>query len=454
MFRHTIGVRVFIVFCCLLTAQTIQGAEPRTELISIDRNGKPCGGYSGNISGNGRYVAFTSSCNTIVAGDTNNRTDIFVRDRKTGITSRVSVNSDGSQANKDSGWPAISSNGRYVAFTSDASNLVAGDTNNRADIFRHDRQTGVTIRVSVDSAGNQSNQTSYSRTDISADGRYVVFSSRASNLVAGDTNDTSDVFLHDCQTGETVRVSVDSSGNEGNGKSEGASISSDGRYIAFASTATNLVADDTNNTSDIFVHDRVTGETTRVNLSSTGEESNAYDLGARISGNGRFVVFPSHASNLVDNDTNGILDIFRHDRETGMTERISVNKWGEQGQGPDLPHNLPVFISSKGRYIAFESFAANLVPDDPNGSGRDMFIKDMVNGNVGRVDFGFHATLKELTGISADGNFLVFYSNSDTLVPDDTNGVRDVFVYGPLLDSESSNQLFIPAIPTFLLSSP
>ena len=161
-----------------------------------------------------------------------------------GNTTRVSVASDGTQSNNSSYNPSISANGRYVAFESEATNLVRGDTNNFRDIFVHDRQTGQTTRVSVASDGTQANGHSYDPS-ISADGRYVAFASLANNLVSGDTNDQQDIFVHDRQTGQTTRVSVASDGTQASGHSFNPSISADGRYVAFVSSASNLVGGDT-----------------------------------------------------------------------------------------------------------------------------------------------------------------------------------------------------------------
>lgn len=172
-----------------------------------------------------------------------------------GITTRVSVASDGTQANAHVDSFEISGAGRYVAFATSANNLISGDTNNTMDVFVHDRQTGQTTRVSVASNGAQQNGDAYACA-ISSDGRYVAFDSYASNLVSGDTNGVPDIFVHDRQTGQTTRVSVASDGTPGNLDSAGASISDDGRYVAFSSWANNLVSGDTNNFYDIFVHDR------------------------------------------------------------------------------------------------------------------------------------------------------------------------------------------------------
>src|SRR3990170_4575657 len=247
-----------------------------------------------------------------------------------GTTERASVSTAGAQGDAISGYPAISGDGRYVAFRSAASNLVPGDDNAVQDIFVHDRQTGATERVSVTSAGGQA--TNYSdEPAISGDGRYVAFRSPATNLVAADTNALSDVFVHDRQTGATERVSVTSAGGQGSGgHSYEPSVSDDGRYVAFRSRATNLVAGDTNGTDDVFVRDRQTGVTVRVSVDSSGVQGNGGSYEPSVSGDGRYVAFRSVASNLVPGDDNAVQDIFVHDRQTGATERVSVTSAGGQ----------------------------------------------------------------------------------------------------------------------------
>jgi len=196
-----------------------------------------------------------------------------------------------------------------VVFESDASNLVPGDTNGRYDIFLRDRQTDTTTRLSVSSAGTQGNDSSLAPS-ISADGRYVVFESDASNLVPGDTNGRYDIFLRDRQTGTTTRLNVSSTGTQGNGVSGRPSISADGRYVAFNSDASNLVPGDTNGRNDIFLRDRQTGTTTRLSVSSTGVQGDGHSYDPFISADGRYVAFNSHATTLVPGDTNGKQDIF------------------------------------------------------------------------------------------------------------------------------------------------
>ncbi len=334
--------------------------------------------WSPSISADGRYVAFYSYASNLVSNDTNDYcslpthcADVFVHDRVTGQTTRVSVASDGTQGNSRSDFPSISADGRYVAFESVASNLVGNDTNNKDDIFVHDRVTGQTTRVSIASDGTQGNDLS-SYSSISGDGRYVAFSSNANNLVSNDTNNIGDTFVHDRMTGQTTRVSVASDGSQGNRGSFEPFISANGRYISFNSRSTNLVSNDANLATDIFVHDRVTGQTTRVSVASDGTEGNSDSVYRQsISADGRYVAFGSSASNLVGNDTNNKDDIFVHDRVTAQTTRVSIASDGTQGNGL----NDFSSISGDGRYVAFYSDATNLVSGDTNDIG-DVFVRD------------------------------------------------------------------------------
>jgi Tol biopolymer transport system component len=396
--------------------------------VSVASDGTQGNGASAlpSISADGRYVAFLSGASNLVPGDTNGVDDVFVHDRLTGQTTRVSVASDGTEGNGHSESPSISADGRYVAFASYASNLVPGDTNGVMDVFVHDRLTGQTTRVSVASDGTQGNGESR-YPSISADGRYVAFMSYASNLVPGDTNGVMDVFVHDRLTGQTTRVSVASDGTQGNGDSVSPSISADGRYVAFMSYAYNLVPGDTNGKADVFVHDRLTGQTTRVSVASDGTQGNDGSGGASISANGRYVAFVSGASNLVPGDTNGVDDVFVHDRLTGQTTRVSVASDGTQGNGDSWWPS----ISADGRYVAFMSWASNLVPGDTNGTW-DVFVHDRLTGQTTRVSVASDGTEGNsdsiYPSISADGRYVAFQSWASNLIPRDTNGAWDVFV--------------------------
>ncbi len=360
-----------------------------------------------------------------------------------GVIERVSVASDGAQGNGFSAGASMSADGGFVAFHSNASNLVAADTNVFDDVFVRDRQTGQTTRVSVASDGTEGNSGSFSPS-LSADGRFVAFVSPASNLVAGDTNAASDIFVLDRQAGQTTRVSVVSDGTQGNGLSFFSSISADGRFVAFESDASNLVASDTNAVSDIFVHDRQSGQTTRVSVASDGTQGNSDSFSPSISADGRIVAFASAASNLVPGDTNGRGDIFVHDRQTGQTTRVSVASDGTQANTASRIASRSPSISADGRFVAFDSGSSNLVPGDTNSCGiigncPDVFVRDTCVGAPGgcvpstsRVSVasdgsqgnGFSAG----GSISADGRFVAFGSSVSNLVPGDTNGRGDIFL--------------------------
>jgi len=286
----------------------------RTSIIVADTNTSIYDYSVGpSISADGRIVAFASEASTLVPGDTNGTYDVFVHDRATGQTTLVSVDSNGVQGDGPSRFPVVSADGRLVAFVSGATNLVPGDTNATLDVFVFDRETRQTTRVSVDSNGVQGNgQCGYPC--FSGDGRFVAFDSFASNLFPGDTNGRPDVFVRDRLTGTTSLVSVDSNGAQGNTDSFLPSLSADGRFVAFSSLASNLVPGDTNTADDIFVHDRESGRTTRVSVASDGTQGDYDSIFPAISADGRYVVFLSGADDLVPGDTNLVNDIFLRDR--------------------------------------------------------------------------------------------------------------------------------------------
>lgn len=379
------------------------------------------------ISADGRYVAFQTDASNMVPSDNNAEDDCFVHDRQTGVTERVSVSSNGVEGNTRSRNPSISEDGRYVAFDSYAYNLVSNDTNIAFDIFVHDRLTDVTELVSKDSFYIQGNGRS-TFPAISTDGRYVAFESEANNLVPGDTNSKVDIFVRDLQADVTERVSVDSFGIEGNHDSTYASISADGRFVAFESYASNLVSGDTNAERDCFIHDRQTGVTERVSVDSFGTEGNSHSGNTSLSADGRYVAFESYANNLVPGDSNIADDCFVHDRQTGITERVSVNSQGDHG----INASGAPSISTNGRYVAFKSFAYNLVPGDTNGAN-DCFVHDRQTGVTERVSVdSLGAQGNDYCtdpSISADGRLVAFSSLATNLVPNDTNGLTDIFVH-------------------------
>ena len=396
--------------------------------VSVDSFGTQADSDSNNpsINSDGRYVAFRSFAGNLVAGDTNGQSDIFAHDRLTGATIRVSVNSSGVEAVSGSNNPSISPDGRYIAFQSGASNLVGGDTNGYDDIFVHDIQTGLTTRASVDTAGTQADGGS-NNPSISQDGRYVAFWSFATNLVAGDTNGQFDVFVRDRVAGLTTRVSVDSAGTQADSFSTNPSISSAGRYVAFQSSASNLVAGDANGFDDVFVRDTLAGVTTRVSVDSAGTQGNNVSNNPSISADGRYVAFRSSASNLVAGDANGLDDIFVHDRDTSTTTLVSVDSAGTQADGGS---NNPS-ISADGRYIVFRSGATNLVAGDTNGLD-DIFVYDRDTSATTLVSINSAAVPANDDSInpiiSSDGRYVAFESGASNLVNGDTLGFDDIFL--------------------------
>jgi Tol biopolymer transport system component len=369
----------------IFVRDVISNTTTRVSVSSAGVQGDGPAGLFSSISADGRYVAFESSASNLVTGDTNtcassagNCPDIFVRDLQTNTTTRVSVGITGTQAADASGRPAISADGRYVVFDSLANNLVTGDSG-FSDIFRKDTQTGAITRVSVDSGGGQANNDSYSPA-ISADGRYVVFHSTASDLVANDTNTCGgyttpgtcpDVFLRDMQTNITIRVSVATGGAQGNGFSGNPSVSDDGRYVAFVSSADNLVSSDSNGEGDIFVRDIVSGTTTLVSLDANGNSptTSLSSDDPAITANGQRVAFVSGASFLVALDNNSAYDVFTRDWFGGQTVRASTSVTGTEANGLSYYSD----ITDDGRFVVFDSFASTLVT--PGNSVGNVFLR-------------------------------------------------------------------------------
>jgi len=343
--------------------------------------------YYPSISTDGRYVSYDDSSMNFIPGDGNGHaTDVVLCDLQTRTLSLMGVNSAGEQADSGSANSSVSGDGRYVTFVSAATNLPSSGTTR--NVYVHDRDTGITTCVTLDRYGRPANKTC-SNASISADGSCVVFDSIATNLVVGDYNGYPDVFVRDTQTGQVSRANVSTSGDVAVRAWSGTpSISVDGQYVAFRSGASNLVLDDTNGDDDIFVHDRYSGETSRVNVDSAGTQANSNCGSPSISADGRYVAFSTTATNLVGDDTNGRGDCFVHDRATGETFLVSLDSEGNQGNGDS---NRPV-ISADAHYVTFTSAASNLVPDDTNGV-QDVFVIELpfacdagnVNGGRGFV---------------------------------------------------------------------
>jgi Tol biopolymer transport system component len=450
----------------VLASSTASAQTFRTERVSIGSDGTQGNQYSlaDSISADGRYVVFNSPASTLVPGDTNGRFDVFMWDRVTRALTRVSVATGGIQSNGDglnSEPPGdrISHDGRYIVFASDATDLVPGDTNGFRDVFLHDRITGVTERVNIGPAGEQANGTSFD-VHISADGRYISFSSWASNLAPG-SNGQLQIYVRDRITGLMAIASTNSGGIPGNGISSNSRLSADGRFVVFASQASNLVPSDTHNNLDVFVHDRQTGATIRASVSTTEQEVPGSSYQPRISHDGRFVTFTASAI-LSPDDTNGVDDVWMRDRDTDRdgvfdepgavrTFRLSESLAGEQGNSPSS-RSAP---SGNGRFVSFTSSATNLLgPGQDLNNTPDSFLLDLdadgdgILGEPGdrrlaRVSVASDGTpgTPPATGggvalggadISDDGRYVLFDSGANDIVPGDTNSVQDAFLFDRL----------------------
>jgi hypothetical protein len=444
-----------------------------TLLVSKNIDGTPGDSTSFEpiVSGSGRYAAYTSLAANIVPGDTNDIQDIYVADLIFGGTVMVSVSSDGTPGANDSERPVISYDGRFVAFTSLAANLVTGDTNGYPDVFLHDRDSdedGIfdevgaisTVRISTSASGEQGTgpAPNFARmASISADGRYVSFESGFTNLVPDDTNLVSDIFVKDTETGGIVVVSVSSDSVIGNLESSFGSLSANGRWVVFTSRAANLEPGDENHVNDIFVHDRdADGDgifdeagsisTVRVSESSLGEEADGASetyRGSTITNDGQLVVFTSSASNLVSDDNNFSKDIFLHDRSDHTTVRISMGYDGSETNG----YSYFPFITPFGNQIGFVSGASNLVPNDTNYKS-DIFIYDLTSGTIQRASLT--ADGLEADGDSGFGSFrasgtsLLFHSEASNLIPEQT--IANMEIYARQLHTEGYFTLYIPVI--------
>jgi hypothetical protein len=384
---------------------------------------------------------------------------------------KASPTRDGTSADGGSFSSDISTNGRYVAFASSASNLVSSDANAAYDVFVRDTCVGApagcvpaTQRASVASDGTEANGDSgYTTANpdlaiaISGNGRFVAFVSAATNLVPGDTNGLDDIFVRDTCVGApagctptTTLASVGIGGALARSGSANPAISRSGRFVAFASSASNLVVGDNNNSWDIFVRDTCAGvpagcvpSTARVSVDSSGAAGNADSLQPAFSGDERYIAFASMASNLVTGDTNATQDVFLRDTcfEAGntcvpSTVRVSLSQSGDESNSRSL---FPK-VSFDGRYVAFVSQGSNLVPGHSNTTG-DLYIRDTcINASAGCVPTTILASLTDAGGepqadgvwkaaLSDDGRYAAFESSDPIYVPTDSNPTFNVFVH-------------------------
>ncbi len=387
-----------------------------SERVSVSTTGGDPNGASSSpaISREGRYVAFTSLASNLVGDDSNGLQDVFVRDRQLGTTTRVSTASNGAQADGVSGEVAISPDGRYIAFSSNAGNLVANDFNGVKDVFLKDLQTGTVERVSLgaDDGTTSEGVRDSDHPSVNEGGRYVAWDSP-------DENFNGKVYVRDRQQGTTQLVSVDNAGATGDSRNEYPFLSADGQYVAFSSD--DLYAD---SFFDVVVRDRVAGITHRLNLSAQGQVANFASGfgGTRISGNGERVVFVSSADNLTAGDENNQADIFSNlAHAASAPDRLSLASNGAEadlgGRSPDISDNC--------RFVVFTSLATNLA----TGDGLDVFVRDRFLGSTARIaTTNGQAASGDNPRISGNGRWIAFSSSSSNLAPGDGNNLRDIYV--------------------------
>ncbi|MEX2193642.1 MAG: hypothetical protein WD844_00010 [Thermoleophilaceae bacterium] len=382
---------------------TVDRATGERLLVSRAPGGAPANGPSVDpaLAGPRRRVIFTSAASNLVDGDTNNGADIFVRDGS-GPIQRVSVAFDGGQGNGHSFQPDISADGRFVVFASGSTNLVRGDTNGVDDVFIRDLREGITRRVSLHGRRGQPNGRSGTPA-ISPDGRFVSFESEATDLDGHDENEVADVFLRDVSAGVTARVTESTDGDEQSSSvaapfRQVSDVSRNGRHVVFESDASNLVEDDTNRDTDIFVSDRRGGTVERLSVSTRGLQGDNDSFAPTITPNGRFVAFQSFARNLAPSGA-AQEDIFVHDRRREATVLATVSTEGT-ARGPEPARQLlqEPALSTNGTVVAFISGADNLTPGDTNNQV-DVFVRDLtppageVDGRVPRFVGDDGATL-------------------------------------------------------------
>lgn len=416
----TIAILAFSTLSSSVTYATVPGVN---DLVSIGTGGALADGSSSDISsisGDGQYIAFMSNATNLVASDTNSTSDIFVRDVQNGTTVRVSVSSAGVQSNSSSSWSSISYDGRYVVFSSNASNLVASDTNGSSDIFIRDLTNNTTELVSSTAAGVQGNGNS-TQPSVSADGRFVVFTSYASNLSSSAYQYASNVFLKDRMNGTIKAVSMNTSNSAlSNGGSSVPSISCDGNVVAFESAATNLVASDTNNVRDVFISVQGIGGPKLTNIGVSHGLSGATEK-PEVSCDGNKVALRG-PTNL---GSSGICNLYVYDRLTQTFKEASLYLNGTCGNG-DTDN---ITLSGDGRYVAFHSFDTNVSGSVVNAY--QVYVRDMKTMTTERVSVASNLAMANKHAnyamISADGSYVTYTSSATNLVAADNNAYYDIY---------------------------
>jgi Tol biopolymer transport system component len=419
-------MKLTLVLAGLLFSTLASAATTRITLGvgGVEANGAS---YVEDVTPDGRYVVFSSFASNLVANDTNNERDVFVYDVLAESIELVSQNSSGVLANGASTEGSISDDGRFVCFTSDATNLVSGDSNAVKDVFRRDLLNGLTTRVSLGASAAQGNGAS-GKGRISGSGFVVAFESTATNLVASDTNGVKDVFVRDLNTSVTSRVSVDAGGSQVTGESGSPSLSEDGTIVAFEASSA-LVGGDTNGDTDVYVWDLGVSTLSRASVGAAGAQAAGFSYLPGLSADGNLVVFSSRSTTF--GPATEQTRIYLKNLTTGALEHVSLTNSGLDGNGD----SEGATISADGRYVSFTSLATNLVRGDTNGVD-DVFVRDRTNATTGRVSVtsagGQSASsqftyFSNLAPVTNDGTVAFASTAADLVAGDTVNGFQDVF---------------------------
>ncbi len=412
---------LMLTFACL--SEAARGGAPRPAMVRVrvedDRSRERSYVLSLSISGDGRFVAFQSQASDLVRGDTNGTFDVFVYGRVTRKMERSSVDSEGNQSSRGSARPRISSDGRFVVFQS-WGGLAAGTGNMRDAVFLRDRREGRTVLVG-EAVGKGRGRVSCTQPSVSRDGSVVAFTGRWGRFDPQDP--WHEVFVSDMATGRTERIAKSTIRN--GTFEDGPLLSADGRFMVFCAPGRARGGGEA--VRQVFLHDWQKGSTKLASMSPAGDEANGDCVTPSVSADGRFTAFFSHATNLGVGRSNGRSGIFVHDRLTGRTERVGVDHWkGERRGASERPS-----ISGDGRFVAFESKATALLGRRVVVS-RSIFVWDRATGRVAEVSTGVGGEAADgdstRPAISGDGRYITFCSDASNLVPGDTNGSRDIFI--------------------------
>lgn len=444
-FRPLLFTGIIAAICCLLALTAYRAYSfqfTKIARVSVGENAAPANGDSSApfINADGEYLAFVSKADNLAPGHKTGHADVYFYDRQQEKTILLSKASDGKPADGSSSDPSISMDGLRIVFSSDASNLAPDDTNKASDIFLYDRWLKRLDLVSIGVGGKPANGASTHPQICASDGSCVVFTSAAANLVAGDTNGKQDIFIRNLQPGTTERISMGLNDAQPNGDSYAATLSFDGQFVAFTSDAGNLVPGDTNGCTDVFVYDRQTKKTERVNITTDGKQADGRTLptAVAISGDGRYVAYLSEANNLASGDTHGFAQLYVYDRTARTTTRVSVSPDG-------APANAAVTefaLSLDGKVAAFTTSAGNLVAGDKNNAP-DIFLRDLEKKATTRISVaadGAEAVGGSAGAVSLNGNgrFAAFASAAGNLAPGGNTNTCDIFIFDrtPEVDPE------------------